>query len=105
MFVCFERNAAAAQLLSWQQRGASLIPFRHIERSKDVARDLHPGFDRRFAQLLHDCYFAMNTSAIALTIDRVGKTYPLQKTTLKVLDRISLQVSQGEFVSIVGASG
>jgi hypothetical protein len=42
MFVCFERNAAAAQLLSWQQRGASLIPFRHIERSKDVARDLHP---------------------------------------------------------------
>jgi sulfonate transport system ATP-binding protein len=47
----------------------------------------------------------MNISAIALTIDRVGKSYLLQKTTLKVLDRISLQVSQGEFVSIVGASG
>jgi len=42
---------------------------------------------------------------VALRIRGVGKTYPLEKTTLEVLASIDLDVAEGEFISIVGASG
>ncbi|MCR5302010.1 MAG: ABC transporter ATP-binding protein [Lachnospiraceae bacterium] len=42
---------------------------------------------------------------IALSIQDVSKVFTINKQDLKVLNNISLDVSDGEFVSIVGASG
>jgi ABC-type nitrate/sulfonate/bicarbonate transport system ATPase subunit len=42
---------------------------------------------------------------VVLTISNVAKEYALGGKRLQVLERINLEVRQGEFVSIVGASG
>ncbi|OVZ63036.1 sulfonate ABC transporter ATP-binding protein [Pigmentiphaga sp. NML080357] len=41
----------------------------------------------------------------ALSLRRVGKQYTVDNQPLPVLDRISLDLKRGEFLSIVGASG
>ena len=41
----------------------------------------------------------------ALSVRHVSKSYPVEGDTLTVLQRISLNLARGEFLSIVGASG
>lgn len=40
-----------------------------------------------------------------LNIDRVSMTFPTDKGSLNVLDRVDLKIQQGEFVSLIGHSG
>jgi ABC-type nitrate/sulfonate/bicarbonate transport system ATPase subunit len=45
------------------------------------------------------------TNSAALVLDRVDKTYQVDGDPIQVLSDISLEISGGSFVSIVGASG
>ena len=45
------------------------------------------------------------TSAAKLAVEQVSKTFRLKRTVVHALDRVSLQVGEGEFVCLVGPSG
>jgi NitT/TauT family transport system ATP-binding protein/sulfonate transport system ATP-binding protein len=55
---------------------------------------IHPNFSRPAKSLSGE-----------LSIQSLHKQYPLERKSLKVLDDINLNISPGEFVSIVGPSG
>jgi NitT/TauT family transport system ATP-binding protein len=43
--------------------------------------------------------------AAKLAVDRVTKTFPLKRETVRALENVSLSVGEGEFVCLVGPSG
>ncbi|TVQ59635.1 MAG: ATP-binding cassette domain-containing protein [Spirulina sp. DLM2.Bin59] len=45
------------------------------------------------------------TTAAFLTIDQVSKVYPTPKGDAVVLDNVSLEVKEGEFICVIGHSG
>ena len=88
--------------MSGSQAKSKLLPAAHDGAAARAARGLSPVHDPAVTPI------GTREAAlkpIALRVQNVRKAYSLENASLPVLDDISLDVAQGEFVSIVGASG
>jgi ABC-type nitrate/sulfonate/bicarbonate transport system ATPase subunit len=71
-------------------------------------RESVSGLDRATApaaQLSGSSHLSLASKGAVLSVEGVSKTFQLNGKSLKVLSDFSLQVTKGEFISIVGSSG
>ena len=50
-------------------------------------------------------YMNIEMKAIPIEVRDVSKSFQMGTLTIPVLNRISLKISEGEFISVMGASG